>query len=65
MGVVVEKITRFFITWLTFFESSQLLHQYKKNFISTIDKALIPITKIKTEGSKNGVEIYSPVKHSR
>lgn len=29
-----------------------------ENYTLTVDKALIPITKIKTEGSKNGVEIY-------
>lgn len=55
--VVVGEIADSLLLGLDFLKAHNGIINLE-NFTLTVDKALIPITKIKTEGSKNGVEIY-------
>lgn len=55
--VVVGEIADSLLLGLDFLRAHNCIINLE-NFTLTVDKALIPITKIKTEGSKNDVEIY-------
>lgn len=55
--VVVGEIADSLLLGLDFLKAHNGIINLE-NFTLTVDTALIPITKIKREGSKNGVEIY-------